>query len=44
MAWPALGTMIIFMVFSIWIAVRAFRLGALEFAQTVSLSKLFKRS
>jgi len=44
MAWTALGTMIIFMVFSIWIAVRAFRLGALEFAQTVSLSKLFKRS
>lgn len=41
-AWSALAVMIIFMILSIWVAIRAFRLGALEFAQTVKLSKLFK--
>jgi len=44
MAWTALATMTLFMMLSIWIAVRAFRLGALEFAQTVRLSTLFTRS
>ena len=42
-AWLALGTMTICMMISIWIAVRAFRLGALEFSQTIKLSTLFKR-
>lgn len=43
-AWSALAVLIVFMVVSIWIAVRAFRLGALEFAQTIKLSTLFKKS
>lgn len=38
-----LATMAVFMVLSIWLAVRAFKLGALEFAQTIQLSKLFKK-
>lgn len=38
-----LAVMIIFMVLSIWAAVRAFRLGALEFSQAISLKKLFDR-
>ena len=42
-AWLSLVVMTIFMVFSIWVAVRAFKLGALEFSQTIKLSKLFKR-
>lgn len=42
-SWLALGVMFIFMLISIWIAVRAFKLGALEFAQTIKLSTLFKR-
>ncbi len=42
-SWLALLTMIIFMIISIWIAVRAFRLGALEFGSTIKLSKLFKK-
>lgn len=41
-SWLALIVMALFMVFSIWIAVRAFRLGALEFGSTIKLSKLFK--
>ncbi len=43
-SWVALLVMILFMLMSIWIAVRAFRLGALEFGQTIKLSKLFKKS
>ena len=42
-AWLSLIVMTIFMVFSIWVAVRAFKLGALEFSQTIKLSRLFKR-
>lgn len=42
-AWSALVVMTFFMVVSIWIAVRAFKLGALEFSQTIRLSKLFKK-
>ena len=42
-AWSALVLMTVFMVLSLWIAIRAFRLGALEFSSRVSLSKLFKR-
>ena len=40
----ALGAMVTFMVISLWLAIRAFRLGALEFSQAVSLKKLFKKS
>lgn len=43
-AWATLGVMALFMALSIWVAVRAFKLGALEFSQTIKLSKLFKRS
>ncbi len=42
-SWLALGAMTLFMVLSVWIAVKAFRLGALEFSQAISLRKLFKR-
>lgn len=42
-SWLALGAMIFFMCVSIWIAVRAFRLGALEFGSTIKLSSLFKK-
>lgn len=42
-SWLALITMVVFMCLSIWIAVRAFRLGALEFGSTIKLSKLFKK-
>lgn len=42
-SWLALIVMTGFMMLSIWIAVRAFKLGALEFAQTIKLSKLFKK-
>lgn len=42
-SWLALGVMTFFMVVSIWIAVKAFRLGALEFGSTIKLSKLFKK-
>lgn len=42
-SWLALGVMTIFMFISIWIAVRAFKLGALEFSQTIKLSNLFKK-
>lgn len=42
-SWLALIVMILFMIISIWIAVRAFRLGALEFGSTIKLSKLFKK-
>lgn len=41
--WLALAVMTFFMVVSIWIAIRAFKLGALEFSQTINLSKLFKK-
>jgi len=43
-SFAALAVMTIFMIFSIWVAVRAFKLGALEFAQAIKLSNLFKRS
>lgn len=42
-SWLALAVMTFFMVISIWVAVRAFKLGALEFSQTIKLSKLFKK-
>lgn len=42
-SWLALIAMTLFMVLSIWLAVRAFRLGALEFNNRISLSKLFRR-
>lgn len=42
-SWLALGVMTFFMIVSIWVAIRAFKLGALEFAQTIKLSSLFKR-
>lgn len=42
-SWVALGVMTLFMMLSIWIAVRAFKLGALEFSQAIKLSNLFKR-
>ena len=42
-SWLALGAMTLFMIVSIWIAVKAFRLGALEFGSTIKLSKLFKK-
>lgn len=41
-AWLILATMSAFMMASIWVAVRAFRLGALEFSQTIQISKLFR--
>src|SRR5690606_38750086 len=41
--WLVLITMTGFMFLSIWIAVRAFKLGALEFGSTIKLSKLFTR-
>ena len=43
-SWLALIVMIIGMAASIWIAIRAFRLGALEFGQTIKLGKLFKKA
>ena len=43
-AGAALFVMIIFMFISLWVAIRAFRLGALEFNNRISLSNLFKRS
>lgn len=42
-AWTALLVMFAFMLLSIWIAIRAFKLGALEFSQAIKLSTLFKR-
>lgn len=42
-AWLALAVMTVFMVISIWIAIRAFKLGALEFSQALKLSSLFKK-
>ena len=42
-SWLALIVMIFFMCVSVWIAVKAFRLGALEFGSTIKLSKLFKK-
>jgi ABC-2 type transport system permease protein len=39
----SLAVMTIFMLISIWIAVRAFKLGALEFSQAIKISKLFKK-
>ncbi|MGV9002335.1 MAG: ABC transporter permease [Candidatus Saccharimonadaceae bacterium] len=41
MAWGSLGVMTLFMISTIWIAIRAFGIGALEFAQSVKLSTLF---
>lgn len=42
-AFAILGAMTAFMIASLWMAIRAFRLGSLEFSQAVSLSKLFKK-
>lgn len=42
-AFAVLSVMTVFMVASLWVAIRAFRLGALEFNQTVNLGKLFKK-
>lgn len=42
--WLTLIVMTVFMCISIWIAIRAFKLGALEFGSTIKLSKLFKKS
>jgi len=42
-SFAALAVMTLFMFVSIWVAVRAFKLGALEFSQTIKLSNLFKR-
>lgn len=42
-SWLALIAMTLFMMLSIWVAVKAFRLGALEFGSTIKLSKLFKK-
>jgi ABC-2 type transport system permease protein len=42
-SWLSLVVMIGFMLLSIYIAVRAFKLGALEYNQTIKLSKLFKK-
>lgn len=42
-AWLVLAVMVAFMLLSIWIAIRAFKLGALEFSQTLKLSSLFKK-
>lgn len=39
-----LAVMTIFMVVSIWVAVRAFKLGALEFSQVLKISSLWKKS
>jgi ABC-2 type transport system permease protein len=41
--WLALAVMILWMLLSIWIAIKAFKLGALEFGSTIKLSGLFKR-
>lgn len=41
--WLALVVMTVFMFISIWIAVRAFKLGALEFGSAIKLSKLFTK-
>lgn len=40
--WLILAVMTAFMVASIWVAVKAFKLGALEFGSTIKLSKIFK--
>ena len=42
-AWLILAAMSVGMVLSIWIAVKAFKLGALEYSQTLNLAKLFRR-
>jgi ABC-2 type transport system permease protein len=42
-SWLSLVVMIGFMLLSIYIAIRAFKLGALEYNQTIKLSKLFKK-
>lgn len=42
--WLILAVMSLFMMLSIWIAVRAFKLGALEFGSTIKLSKLFSKN
>ena len=42
-SWAALGVMTLFMIASIWLAIKAFRLGALEFGSTIKFRKLFKK-
>jgi ABC-2 type transport system permease protein len=42
-SWLSLAVMTAFMLISIWVAIRAFKLGALEFNQSIKVSKLFKR-
>ncbi len=39
----ALATMSVFAILSVWVAVRAFRLGALEFSGVIKLKQLFHR-
>jgi ABC-2 type transport system permease protein len=39
----SLVVMTIFMIISIWIAIRAFSLGALEYSGNIKLGKLFKK-
>lgn len=41
--WLVLIVMTVFMLTSIWIAVKAFKLGALEYGSAIKLSKLFSR-
>lgn len=41
-AWAAAAAMVVFMVISLAIAVKSFRLGALEFSNRISLKQLFK--
>lgn len=43
-SWGALAAMALFMTMSLWLAIRAFRLGALEFNSRINLAQLFKRS
>lgn len=38
-----LAVMTAFMFMSLWVAIRAFRLGALEFSQTINFANLFKK-
>jgi ABC-2 type transport system permease protein len=42
-SWLSLAVMTAFMFISIWIAIKAFKLGALEYSQSIKLSKLFRR-
>lgn len=41
--WLALIVMILFMFISIWVAIKAFKLGALEYGSAIKVSKLFSK-